>query len=759
MGEVIRMKPKAYYFDINKKFDDVINSVQFDKNSRFIEVNFLSNSQAVNLTGYRATIRAIKPDKTEVFNELKEIDASIGKYELELTEQLNSVAGDVLAQFEIYGEGESLFTTSQFKIGVSQSLSREKTTSSDELGVLVSVMAEAQQYKNNFAKIDAKIDDEVAKTNAQLSNVNLQLSEAKQELINDIGVINNHILDIKDLPDNLNLHRLGRKFFPEKTGIYCNSQAMCCVEDKIVVQSYQLFEGNDVKLVKMNVETGQELASNIINNGYHCNGMCYNTNDRYIYITPAHNYDESEFLKTVIKVDSSTLAHEDTIDITSKTKLRYIASIAYDEINNQFIVNCDNEFEIYDLEWNLIDGFIMESYYDETRFQTITCKDGRLYQITSAPETIWIYDLFRKKLLKTLNLETWQDLFFNLGEIEGIAFNPVTNDVYLSSQSRFTKTVGGTLTQFWITRFDRNMNSSNNLYQFKTAQQETQVFVNASNINYNPTGEFNNPFPTLAEACATLASPCAGNKVLNLQSDFEETLMITESLSNLVVNGGANYSIKALILLHATNIYIPSLRLSGYSTFNNNGIYLYMSELTTTSIAYTVPPVELDNYTFIERSKLTAPKSFLNATDIHHFMKNSEVYVQSRISDKLKYTNLIKENENSTFNGMKWCNGGILATTATLPKDWRYYRKAKVVFRIDSKAEIYQDALISNDEYTIRLSAVYQNDNNELYQYSAYLKPENGVYKLGTSTGASFIDGIWSRIDNPLVLFDIAFYD
>ena len=169
MGEVIQMKPKAYYFDINKKFDDVINSVQFDKNSRFIEVNFLSNSQAVNLTGYRATIRAIKPDKTEIFDELKEIDASIGKYELELTEQLNAVAGDVLAQFEIYGEGESLFTTSQFKIGVSKSLSREKTTSSDELGVLVNVMAEAQQYKNNFVKMDAKIDDEIAKTNAQLS--------------------------------------------------------------------------------------------------------------------------------------------------------------------------------------------------------------------------------------------------------------------------------------------------------------------------------------------------------------------------------------------------------------------------------------------------------------------------------------------------------------------------------------------------------------------------------------------------------------
>ncbi|WP_278475083.1 BppU family phage baseplate upper protein [Turicibacter sanguinis] len=163
------MKPKAYYFDINKKMDDTIHSVQFDKNSRFIEINFLQSSQSVDLRQHRATIRAIKPDNTEVFNDLREIDASIGRFELELTEQLNAVAGDVVAQLEIYGENESLFTTNQFTIEVSKSLSRIKTTSSDELGTLVNVLAEAQQYKNNFIKMDAKIDEEVAKTNAQLS--------------------------------------------------------------------------------------------------------------------------------------------------------------------------------------------------------------------------------------------------------------------------------------------------------------------------------------------------------------------------------------------------------------------------------------------------------------------------------------------------------------------------------------------------------------------------------------------------------------
>ncbi|KAB6695780.1 DUF2479 domain-containing protein, partial [Phocaeicola vulgatus] len=175
------------------KMDDTIHSVQFDKNSRFIEINFLQSSQSVDLRQHRATIRAIKPDKTEVFNDLREIDASIGRFELELTEQLNAVAGDVVAQFEIYGENESLFTTNQFTIEVSKSLSRTKTTSSDELGTLVNVLAEAQQYKNNFLKMDAKIDDEVAKMNAQLSQltVNVANYQSLTERYNDTIVWDN----------------------------------------------------------------------------------------------------------------------------------------------------------------------------------------------------------------------------------------------------------------------------------------------------------------------------------------------------------------------------------------------------------------------------------------------------------------------------------------------------------------------------------------------------------------------------------------
>ena len=200
-----------------------------------------------------------------------------------------------------------------------------------------------------------KVNDRIDETNAQLSQ------------------LDDHILDIKDLPDNLKLHRLGRKFYPENNGVYNNSQSMCCLDDKIVIQSYQLFEGNDVKMIKMNIETGEELSSNVLRNAYHCNGMCYNVHDGFIYFTQAHDYNESTFFKTVVKVNPSTLSQEDVIDLSLKTKLRYIASIGYDEIGKHFIVNCDNKFEVYDSEWNMVDEFTIQSFYKEARFQTITC--------------------------------------------------------------------------------------------------------------------------------------------------------------------------------------------------------------------------------------------------------------------------------------------------------------------------------------------------------------------------------------------------
>ena len=594
-----------------------------------------------------------------------------------------------------------------------------------------------------------RLDSDFDHLNSEIEKTNTQLSELEE-----------HILDIKKLPNNLNLHRLGRKFYPETSNSYCNSQAMCCIDDKIIVQSYQLFGGNDIKLIKMNIETGQELFESVVPNGYHCNGMCYNTNDGFIYFTPAHNQDVTQTFKTVSKVDKNTLNIVETIDLTAKTNLTYVASVAYDEIKNQFIVNHDNNFEVYDSNWNYVKSFTIHSTYKERRYQTITANKGKLYQITSAPETIWIYDLIQDKLLKTIVLDSWQDLYYNLGELEGMSFNPVNGDIYLTSQSRYTEKTGGGLTQFWWTRLDTNAPQSNNTLNFQRAQQETVVFANAANANYNPTGQYNNPYPTLSEACTALASPYAGNRVLTLLSNFDETLMITSNLSGLVVNGGENFSIKALILLYASNVYIPVLRLTGISSYNNNGIYLYMSELTTTGIHYTAPQVPPTYYTLIERSKFTAPKSFLNATDINHFMKNSKVYVHSKMVDKLKYANLIKENENNYFSALKWSNGGgNLTDTVTLPTDWRLYRNAKIVFRFDGRAEIFQDTMITNDAYTIRLSAVYQTDNNELYNYSAWLKLQNNTYTLGAATGASFINGVWTRIDSPTVVFDIAFYD
>lgn len=571
----------------------------------------------------------------------------------------------------------------------------------------------------------------------------------------DIEKLNKDINKIKGVPDILNLNRLGRKFYPEKVDSYCNSQSSSWIDEDTIIQAYQIFNGNTVRLVKMNVRTGEELQSNIID-GYHANGMCYNQDDGYIYLTPAHNSDQSTHYKLVQKVDKNFLTVTSTIDLTPQTGLHYVASIGYDSKSKQYVVNCDNHFEVYNQSWKLVDSFSIASNYNSMRYQTITVNDGIIYQFTSAPESCMMIELESKELLKTINIDKWQNKFFNLGEIEGVSFIPNTRKGYITSQSRFTTTIGGSLTQFWAFDFEHNESSSNNLFPFQSADGKTTVFVKADNLAYNPVGTSGNPFPTIAEACTTLSSPYASNKTLNLLSSFDETVMLSESLSNLVVNGGDLYSIKALIMENCTNVYIPVLTLSGTSTYHNNSLYLYMSELTTTNINYTKTDDEY--YSFIERSKLKCPTGFMNATGIKHFIKNSEVSVEST-NTRLKFSGVIKENGNSKFKGLKWANGGVLASSVTLPSDWKYYDKACVIFRIDGKSEIMEPVSINNDGYTIRLSVNYQNDGGDFFMYSAYLKPVNGVYQVGTSTGCQYVGGTMSKIDNPPVIFDIVFYD
>lgn len=556
---------------------------------------------------------------------------------------------------------------------------------------------------------------------------------------------------------NLSLKRQGRKFFKVEEGIYHNAQAMCYLGNDIILQSYQLYHGNKLKLEKMNINTGEVISSNVID-GFHGNGMCYNSNDGYVYITPAHNYGASVTFKSIIKVDKETLTIVDTIDLSNKTSLSYIHSIGYDEIKDRYVVNNKNSFEVYDKQWNLIKSFTCEYEYKENRFQTITVKNGNIYQILSAPETIVIIDLEEEEIISIINVDKWHEKIFSLGEIEGIYVLNDNEDILITSITNLTNNVGGNLVQFWKGNLKINNVNSNIQMNFQNAQEVSEIWL-GENSSFNPNGSKSNPFNITTEASITLCSPFLSHKSLNFSSSFDDTLVFTENCSNLVVNTNGN-SVKALICLFADNIYFHEIKTTGYSGYNNNAIYLYMSNVVINGVTPEGIDSNFTYYAHIERSTVTLPQTLLNRNDIKVLVKNSKCYANQHLLARNTYKAVNKENSNAKFFNLKWCNGK-LSDNAILPSDYSYYTKARIIYRFNNLSEFTKEINFNSVDYSIRIDGIHQTDSGEIRVFTCYLKYENGKYIKGNATGFSYIGGQMAIIPNESidVKFDIAFYD
>lgn len=134
------MEVENIVLDIVMENYDVLKSVQGD-NGRIINVKILSNGKVVNLDDYLPTLVIIKPDNTEIFNNCKALDSKQGILQIELTEQINAVAGILECCLQLFGKEKQLVSTTNFKIEVSEGLSPKTVTSSNEYTQLTEALS------------------------------------------------------------------------------------------------------------------------------------------------------------------------------------------------------------------------------------------------------------------------------------------------------------------------------------------------------------------------------------------------------------------------------------------------------------------------------------------------------------------------------------------------------------------------------------------------------------------------------------------
>lgn len=153
------MYKRDIYLDIDDKMNSYIKSVELDSNSRIWHFHLTVDYQPLNLTGKTVMFRAEKPDKTNVLNDCKIIDAENGIVKVELTRQVNAVPGHVNCLLKIVGSDGYVLKTKTFVVDVSKTLTDEPIVSSDEFGALEAALGKVQDIDNRFAQTNAQLSE------------------------------------------------------------------------------------------------------------------------------------------------------------------------------------------------------------------------------------------------------------------------------------------------------------------------------------------------------------------------------------------------------------------------------------------------------------------------------------------------------------------------------------------------------------------------------------------------------------------------
>ena len=153
------MNTKIIKFDINKNLYNTLIAKQGDTKSRFLLFNLLDGSIPFSLENRSVRVYAVKPDRTEVFNDLIITDAAKGYCILELTTQMLAVAGTVKLELMVIEEDKKL-TSNIFYMDVKESINSEKAVvSTNEFGALLTALQDVDNWNKEFTEKSGKLEE------------------------------------------------------------------------------------------------------------------------------------------------------------------------------------------------------------------------------------------------------------------------------------------------------------------------------------------------------------------------------------------------------------------------------------------------------------------------------------------------------------------------------------------------------------------------------------------------------------------------
>lgn len=163
---------KTLKIDIDKKNFEVIPSVQYDSNTRFLHIQLLNDSVPFDITGCSVILSGVKEDGNPIFNSCDIINSEIGFIQAEVTEQMNAIPGNIDCEIKIY-DGKGVLTSKKFTIKVTASQTSRSVVSSNEFKALTDALNKVQAIDNKaekaeVEKLSSQLDTKVSESDLEV---------------------------------------------------------------------------------------------------------------------------------------------------------------------------------------------------------------------------------------------------------------------------------------------------------------------------------------------------------------------------------------------------------------------------------------------------------------------------------------------------------------------------------------------------------------------------------------------------------------
>lgn len=179
--------------DIKRDIFEIIKLKPIDTGNR-LHIKFSEDGKPVDLTGQTVKFMAIKPDGTGVYNFATVTDAKAGEIEVEITNQMTAVDGELDCEIEI--EGNGLITTMTFYITVDRKLNDGNfIESTNEFTVLQKAIKDAYKAIELMeTKTDAKLEELQGQVDTAIDSMNettdTKLSQVQSQVNTAISNMN-----------------------------------------------------------------------------------------------------------------------------------------------------------------------------------------------------------------------------------------------------------------------------------------------------------------------------------------------------------------------------------------------------------------------------------------------------------------------------------------------------------------------------------------------------------------------------------------